>query len=87
LWASVSAVSPSGWCRGFSVQRGGAVDLRSSRRRVDRRLATTLAVYLVVTQRLGLGRTVAVLAVGYNLLLVTVKFVLAPLLRGQPDPT
>jgi hypothetical protein len=41
-------------------------------------LATTLALYLVVTRRLGLGRTVALLAVAYNLLLVVVKFVLAP---------
>ena len=41
-------------------------------------LATTLAPYLVVTRRLGLGRTVALLAVAYNLLLVVVKFVPAP---------
>src|SRR5262245_40493073 len=41
-------------------------------------LATTLALYLVVTRRLGLGPAVALLAVGYNLLLVAVKFVLAP---------
>jgi hypothetical protein len=64
LLGDVSAAVPS-----ISVLLGAALIVG---------LATTLALYLVVTQRLGLGRTVAVLAVGYNLLLVTVKFVLAP---------
>lgn len=41
-------------------------------------LATTSVLYVVVTRDLGLGRTVAGFAVGYNLLLVLVKFVLAP---------